>query len=159
MTNLKEMKLVDYRRSIIEMKQEGPATRLRSACGSKGSRGESRWPALCAAIAMIGMACTGSVEESLNLRPIFAPLGFGGNVNAENYTFGSGAIFIRTTKKGESLTPDYERVLSGCNPEDSMENFILHLYQFVEQGHRQVFRWAAREAFGIRIPADMKVTC
>lgn len=157
MTNLKEMKLVDYRRSIIEMKQEEPATRLRSACGSKGSRGESRWPALCAAIAMIGMVCTGSAEESLNLRTIFAPLGFGGNENAENYTFGSGAIFIRTTKKGDLLTPDYERVLSGCNPEDSMENFILHLYQFVEQEHRQVFRWAVRETFGIRIPADMKV--
>lgn len=156
---MKEMKLVDYRRNIIEMKQDAPAMRLRSACGSKGSRGESRWPALCATIAMLGMVCTGSAEDGLNLRTIFAPLGFGGNVNAENYTFGSEAIFIRTTKKGDSLTPDYERVLSGCNPEDSMEKFILHLYQFVEQRHRQVFRWAAREAFGIRIPADMKVPC
>lgn len=156
MNNLKEMKLADYYRSICECRTGDPVRRLKMVDGSKGKQG-SRWPSVSAVVAMLGVLCTGDIERGLNLREVFKPLGLEGDKRAENYTFGSEAVFVREAGKGKPCRLDYDRVLEGCTTDITMEQFLLHLYGFVIPERRQLFRWTAREHFGVRIPVDTKV--
>lgn len=153
-----EVCLSEYYQSVLNEKNETPARMLRLASDCKGKRG-SYWGELCAAVVMIGVVCTGSVKEGLNLNRVFNGITEQSNRNAENYIFSADRVFTRTVPARMSLIPEYQRVLAGCTPEDSVESFVVHLYRFVEPNRRQRFRKAAERGFNVQIPVDAIVAC
>lgn len=116
----------------------------------KGSK-VTTWGTFCAIECMLRYLYFRDVDTAIDIQSLFGQYGMGGNRAAENYTFGSNALFVRTVPLHGKLEPDYKRVLEGCTVEDSLEKVISQLYRFVLPSKRDSFKNVAQHAFGVSL--------
>lgn len=124
--------------------------KLKLGAKDKGCPG-STWGAFSGMLCLLRYLCCRNVEAATDIRSLLSSYGMGGNRAAENYTFGEDATFQRTVPMRASLQPDYERLLEGCTPEDSLEKVISHLYRLVLEDKRNAYKNAAQHVFGVSL--------